>query len=118
MSPKSCHAGMQIPLSRNDSVAWGSAVVPTAVFGVPPKTLSAFDSTPFGVRETVMELAGGTPVKATDGTIRELPAVRAGTVALPTELFRLRTFFGTSPLTAGNRSQILSLQISSSASAG
>jgi hypothetical protein len=28
----------------------GSAVVSTAVFGVPPKTFAAFDSAPFGAK--------------------------------------------------------------------
>jgi hypothetical protein len=64
-------------LIQNYPVALGSAVVPTAVFGVPPKTLSISDSAPFHGGEKVMELAGGTPAKAT------------GTVALPTALFRL-----------------------------
>jgi GT2 family glycosyltransferase/tetratricopeptide (TPR) repeat protein len=75
---------------RNDSVALGSATVPVAVFGVSPKTLSASESAPFGVGETVMELAGGTPAKGRDGTIREMPTLRAGTGALPTASFRLR----------------------------
>jgi hypothetical protein len=38
----------------------------------------------FGISKIVIELAGGTPTKATDGTIREMPALRTATVALPT----------------------------------
>jgi hypothetical protein len=64
-------------LTRNDSVALGSAVVSTAVFGVSPKTFAVSDSARFGVGEIVIDLAGGTPAKAT------------GTVALPTASFRL-----------------------------
>jgi hypothetical protein len=59
-------------LNRGDSVALGSAVVSTAVFGVPPKTLLISNYTPFGVSKIDTELAGGTPAKATE------------TVALPT----------------------------------
>ncbi|HEY3853222.1 MAG TPA: hypothetical protein VGO67_02390 [Verrucomicrobiae bacterium] len=67
-----------INLSQNDSVALGSAVVPTAVFDVSPKTVSVSDPAPFGASKILIELAGGTPAKATE------------TVALPNELFRLR----------------------------
>jgi hypothetical protein len=58
-------------------------VVLTAVFGVPPKTFAVFDSASPGVSEIVIELAGGTPAKATDGTIREMSVLRVATVALP-----------------------------------
>ena len=65
--------------SRNDSIAfWVARIVLTAVFGISPKTLSVSDSAQFGVGEIVIELAGGTPAKAT------------GTVALPTASSRFR----------------------------
>jgi hypothetical protein len=57
---------VKIALSRNHAVALGSAVVSTAVFGVPPKTFAVSDSAPFGVGEIVIELAGETPAKATE----------------------------------------------------
>ncbi len=63
---------------RNDSVILGSAVVPTAVFGVSPKTVSVSDSASFDGGQIAIELAGETPARAT------------GTVALPTASFRLR----------------------------
>jgi hypothetical protein len=50
----------------------GSAVVSTAVFGVPPKTFGVFNSKPFGIGEIVVELAGGTPATATE-TVRYQP---------------------------------------------
>jgi hypothetical protein len=60
----------------------GSAVVSTAVFGVPPKTFLSFMQVLIGVGEFIVRLAGGTPARATE------------TVALPiaTASFRLRAY--------------------------
>ena len=60
-----------VALSRNDSVALGSAVVSTAVFGVPPKTSQRWGRAPNGDSSNEKRLAGETPARAT------------GTVALP-----------------------------------
>ncbi|HEY3857392.1 MAG TPA: DEAD/DEAH box helicase [Verrucomicrobiae bacterium] len=68
-------------LVQNGSIALGSAVVPTAVFGVPPKTFPVSNSASFGGPENVVELAGETPAKATE------------TVALPSALSRLMAWF-------------------------
>jgi hypothetical protein len=56
----------------------GSAVVSTAFFGVPPKTLAAGAISPIGVGGIIVRLAGETPARATE------------TVALPnpSESFR------------------------------
>jgi hypothetical protein len=55
-------------LSRNHAVALGSAVVPTAVFGVPLKTSVAHEASPMGGGESMIKPAGGTPARAT-GTV-------------------------------------------------
>jgi hypothetical protein len=52
-------------------VPLGSAVVPTAVFGVPPKTFAVREYSLFGDEELIIGLAGETPARAT------------GTVSLP-----------------------------------
>ncbi len=72
-------------LNRSDSVALGSAVVSTAVFGVSPKTFLASDFAPFCVGGIVIEFAGETPAKATE------------TVALPTASFLCLTHFKLHP---------------------
>jgi hypothetical protein len=56
----------------------GSAVVPTAVFGVSPKTLPSFEPAPNGVGSISVRLAGETPTRAT------------GTVALPKKSLTIR----------------------------
>jgi hypothetical protein len=67
------HSDAEIGLNRNDSVAWGSAVVSTAVFGVSPKTSPAPASSPIGDVGIIVRLAGEAPARAT------------GTVALPNQ---------------------------------
>jgi hypothetical protein len=64
-------------LRRSDPVGLGSAVVSTAVSGVPPETFQALDPAPIGLG---VRLPGETPARATE------------TVALPnpSESSRLR----------------------------
>jgi hypothetical protein len=44
----------------------GSAVVSTAVFGVPPRTFPPWQDSPNGERNSCVGLAGGTPARATE----------------------------------------------------
>jgi hypothetical protein len=62
------------PLSRNHAVALGSAVVPTAVFGVPPKTFSAYEHLLKGEGALIIRLAGGTPARATGTLALTIPS--------------------------------------------
>jgi hypothetical protein len=57
-------------ISRNHAVALGSAVVPTAVLGVPPKTFSDHEYSLNGDRALNVRLPGGTPARAT-GTVAQ-----------------------------------------------
>jgi hypothetical protein len=70
-------------LSRNGAVALGSAVVSTAVFGVPPKTSVPVESPPNGGSLPSVELAGGRSEQIMERTLARGPARATETVALP-----------------------------------
>jgi hypothetical protein len=63
-----------VPLSRNDSVASGSAVVSTAVFGVSPKTIAVPGCSPDGVGKMNTGLADETSARVVETTALPNPS--------------------------------------------